>query len=265
MANAYAFQNSWQHAYQRLRSLEGMADSGSLRHLEATGIGEGWRCLEVGAGAGSIARWMSERVGSSGHVLATDINPRFLEPSDNPPLEVREHDITADPLPEEAFDLVHARMVLAHLSDREEVLDRLAGALTPGGWLVVEELDFAPIQAAPENPDDCAACFDRMIAAHHAVMEARGFDPYYGRCLLDDLRQLGLADVETEGRAVVCHGGGNPWALAWRYTCQQLRDDMIATGLITPAELDLVIAQLDDSEFSFLSQLIVAAWGRKAT
>lgn len=263
MASAYAFQNSWQHAYRRLRALEGMADSGSLRHLEATGLGEGWRCLEVGAGAGSIARWMSERVGSSGHVVATDINPRFLKPSEDPPLEVREHDITSDPLPEEEFDLVHARMVLAHLPEREEVIDRLTESLTPGGWLVIEELDFAPVQAAPENPGDSVALFDKMIAAHHTVMERRGFDPFYGRCLLDDLREAGLSDVATEGRAAVCQGG-DPWARAWRYTCQQLGDEMTATGLITPAELEQVIAYLDDSEFSFLSQLIVAAWGRKA-
>ena len=40
---------------------------------------EGARCLEVGAGSGSMALWMAARVGETGHVLATDINPRFVE------------------------------------------------------------------------------------------------------------------------------------------------------------------------------------------
>ena len=36
--------------------------------------------LEIGAGGGSIARWLAERVGPTGSVLATDIDPRFIPP-----------------------------------------------------------------------------------------------------------------------------------------------------------------------------------------
>jgi 2-polyprenyl-3-methyl-5-hydroxy-6-metoxy-1,4-benzoquinol methylase len=34
---------------------------------------KGWRRLEVGAGGGSIASWFAHRMGSEGHVLATDL------------------------------------------------------------------------------------------------------------------------------------------------------------------------------------------------
>ena len=40
---------------ERLRNLEAWLDPITARHLEATGVAVGWRCLEVGAGGGSIA------------------------------------------------------------------------------------------------------------------------------------------------------------------------------------------------------------------
>jgi len=66
------------------------------------GIASGWSCLEIGAGDGSVARWMAARVGPAGFVLATDIDPRFvLEDSGANPanMEVRVHDIVTDSLP----------------------------------------------------------------------------------------------------------------------------------------------------------------------
>jgi ubiquinone/menaquinone biosynthesis C-methylase UbiE len=95
-------------------------------------VAEGWHCLEVGAGGGSIATWLCDRVGAAGHVVATDIDPRFLDAVGSPNLEVRRHDIASDPLPEAAFDLVHTRLVLVHLPEREAALRRIVRALKPG-------------------------------------------------------------------------------------------------------------------------------------
>lgn len=89
----YTLDNAWSQARERLVTLEALADPGSIRHLEALGVGEGWRCLEVGAGAGSIADWLCRRVGPSGFVLATDLDPSFLEDRQQPNLEVRQHNM----------------------------------------------------------------------------------------------------------------------------------------------------------------------------
>ena len=69
----------------------------------ARGVGPGWRCLEVGAGAGSIAGWLADRVGPSGQVIATDLDTRFLEQQARPNLEVRRHDVVRDPLETDAL------------------------------------------------------------------------------------------------------------------------------------------------------------------
>ena len=96
----------------RLRLVAEVYDPYTLEHLVRLGLGPGRRCLDVGAGAGTVARLMADRVGASGSVVATDLN---LEPmsglgADN--LEVLRHDVTADPRPGAPFDLIHCRFVL---------------------------------------------------------------------------------------------------------------------------------------------------------
>ena len=126
----YLFDNAAeQEAEQRFGSLAVLYDPHTLRCLERTGVGPGWRCLEVGAGGGSIATWLADQVGSSGHVTATDIDPRFLRAlrsHGRPNVEVLRHDVTVDPLPEAAFDLIHARLVFVHLPAAREALDHTA-------------------------------------------------------------------------------------------------------------------------------------------
>ncbi len=151
--STYLFDNAGQQAGQRFSSLETLYDPWTTRHLEATGIGAGWQCWEVGAGGGSIAAWLAERSGPSGHVLVTDLDPRFLLESAelaHPQIAVQHHDIGSDPLPVQRFDLIHARLVLIHVPARELALERMITALKPGGWLVVE--DFDPTFIDSSNP-----------------------------------------------------------------------------------------------------------------
>src|SRR6185369_14272144 len=108
------------------------------------GIGPGVRCLEVGAGGGSIARFMQQRVGPGGHVVATDIDTRWLTDSLPAAVEVRCHDVGVDPLPHGAFDIVHARAVLTFVPQRRSAVARMTAALNPGGWLLIEEMVIPP-------------------------------------------------------------------------------------------------------------------------
>jgi ubiquinone/menaquinone biosynthesis C-methylase UbiE len=128
----YVFDNAGAQAGARFSALGALFDPGTIRHLTELGVAEGWHCLEVGAGGGSIATWLCDRVGAAGHVVATDIDPRFLDAVGSPNLELRRHDIASDPLPEAAFDLVHARLVLVHLPERDAALRRIVRALKPG-------------------------------------------------------------------------------------------------------------------------------------
>jgi SAM-dependent methyltransferase len=258
-AAGYGLDNAWRNALARLRSLEDWLDPGTIRHLRAQGVGAGWRCLEVGAGAGSIARWLSGAVGSGGEVLAIDIDTRFLVGLPKANLRVRRHDVTADDLPAASFDLVHCRLVLAHLPGRQAVLRKLATALRPRGRLVAEEMDFVSVSADERQPGGRA--FNESVAGSNHVLRDRGFDPEYGRRLLADLRAAGLADIGTEGR-VRLWAGGSAGASAWQLTFEQLQPDMTARG-VDPATIAAAIRACQDPGFGFMSQVTMAAWGQR--
>src|SRR5688500_16384590 len=108
--------------FERLRALARWRDPFTIDALRATGVGEGWRCREVCAGAGTMSERMADAVGSSGSVVSTDVDLRF-HGAPRPNVEVRKHDITSDPLPDDEFGLVHVRAVLQHIAEREAVLD----------------------------------------------------------------------------------------------------------------------------------------------
>jgi SAM-dependent methyltransferase len=260
---AYAFDNAHALQRERLRALEAALDAGTVGLLQGCGIAPGWRCLEVGAGGGSIADWMCEQVGPHGHVLATDLDTTVLRARSRPNLDVRVHDVLADELPRASFDLVHMRLLLAWLPEPRAVLKRVLPALRPGGRLVVEELDFASVATAHAPDARSRAAFERVLAAHLGVLRERsGFDSRYGRRLPADLRDAGVDDVRCEGR-VSLWGEGNAGMRVWRLTFMQLRAAMLSAG--TPAhDIDRAIELCDDPGMSCLSPLVMAGWGRAA-
>jgi SAM-dependent methyltransferase len=259
----YAYDNARAAQGERLRTLEAIFDAGTIAELEARGVGAGWRCLEVGAGGGSIALWLADRVAPGGSVLATDLDTTQLAGVSHPNLEVRVHDVLADELPEGTFDLVHARLLLSWLADRPTALARLIGALKPAGWLLAEELDFASAVPDPRMGPELGERFERIVAAHHAVIaERHGFDPHYARRLPGDLADAGLTEGSCRGRASMWRGGEAGGDL-WRMSFEQLRDGVVDMGLMDAAEADAAIELCTDPRFSTLSPVMMAAWGRR--
>ena len=120
--------------FARLSSLTRLYDPTTLRLCQQLGLTTGWRCLDVGAWTGSVARQLAaQAVAPTGSVLALDIDTRFLDPLADDTLKVERADVTRDPLPVGEFDLVHARLLLEHLPQRDRVVASLAAALRPGG------------------------------------------------------------------------------------------------------------------------------------
>jgi SAM-dependent methyltransferase len=259
----YPFQRARAPQQQRLLALEEVLDAGSIGHLDARGVRPGWACLEVGAGGGSIAAWLCERVGRSGTVVAADLDPTPLRELLYPNLRVEVLDVQRDPLPSEAFDLIHMRLLLAWLSEPRAALRRLVAALKPGGWLVAEEMDFASLAADPRIDAEDRGAFERAAAAHYAfLIDQHAFDPWYGRRVAGDLVDAGLADVDFAGRSSMWRAG-EPGGHLWRLTLEQLRDPLAASGLVTTADVDRAIELCADPRFSVLSPTTMAAWGRR--
>ena len=57
--------------------------------------------------------------------------------------------------------------------------------------------------------------------------------------------------------------GGEVGGTLWRLTVIQLREPMLASGVVTPADIDLVLALCDDPAFASVSPITMAARGRR--
>jgi SAM-dependent methyltransferase len=258
--STYAFEHSWELEGERLTLIETVFDDGTRHHLTRLAVPAGGRCLEVGAGAGSIARWLCGRVGPAGRVVATDLETGFLEGLSEENLEVRRHDIVTDELETDAFDLIHARMVLEHIPERDRVVGRLVGALRPGGWLVLEDFDWGMAGAAP----GCSGgeLFDRVQEAALRLLDAAGYSDRYGRVLPVALSAAGLVEVGAEGRV---HVGvpGSPVSAFWRISVTKFVPALADRKVLSADEIEELAASFGAEDFFFQLPTLVTAWGRR--
>jgi SAM-dependent methyltransferase len=140
-ADSYLLDNRALDARSRFEALSALFDWVTVRHVDGIGVSAGWRCWEVGAGGPGVPRLLAERVCAAGHVLATDLDVGWMGTDLPGNVEVRRHDVATDEPPDRGFDLVHTRLVLVHVPQRDEALRRMVAALRPGGWLLIEDFD----------------------------------------------------------------------------------------------------------------------------
>lgn len=265
MTPKYLFDNaSEREAHARMAALAALHNDATFRYMENCGITLGWNCLEIGAGDGSVARWMAAKVGPSGRVLATDIDPRFVlqDRSANPAnMDVRVHDIVTDRIPG-AFNLIHARLVLVWLPERLTVLDKLVEALKPDGWLLIEDYDtqLVPPELATSDPV-AAAKFAKMRGALLELMTRSGLGHTYARELHHRLRERGLVRVQSYG-TIATFEGGSPGAGLQQANFRQVHKAAIEGGLVSEAEFQEVMALLSDPQFTAFTTTMFSAFGR---
>lgn len=255
---------AWDHhdVRARLELKQRIQDPATISHLERIGVGDGWRCLEAGAGAGSIAAWLCRHVGPLGQVVATDLDACFLRELALPNLVIREQDAVTSDLESEAFDLVHARDLLVHIPERDALLAKMAGAVKPGGWILVEEQDVSTDSADPTAPKAARRLYGLVMGAIYALLRDRGLDPTYGSCVLGRLRQLGYVELAAEGRCTTYTGGpdsGSPHIPAF----DRLREPLTAAGVVTAADFEAFLGLLGDASFAWREGLTVSTWGRR--
>jgi SAM-dependent methyltransferase len=258
--HAYVFDNANRQAPVRLNLLATLYDDVSKRHLEAVGLGEGWRCLEAGAGRGSIAEWLSDRVGAEGLIVATDLDTRLLAHLTRPNVSVVRHDISSDALPRDTFDLVHTRLVLMHVRNRDRALETLTASLVPGGWFVGEEYDAMSTLA--DRGVNATEHLLKTGIAMRRLMTDRGADLRYGRSLASRLEAQGLVDITAEG-TISLWRGGSPGAALVRASYEQLADALLEAGYITARDLQADLARLDDPSVAVPSPILWSVRGRR--
>lgn len=257
--SAYQYGHQWKTERDRLADLELVLDPPTWVILSTLGSMEGWRCLDVGAGAGSVARWLCDRVGPGGYVVGTDLETGFLEESTLPNLEIRQHDIVSGQLETNSYDLIHARGVLEHLPEREVALANMVSGLKPGGVLVIQDADYISFVAQSDHHHEL---FDKGQRAFYKVISAAGWDLNFGRKTANALRRAGLVEVRMEVYAFEW-GADLPGTLMWKYSFERFREKVISNGLLSEPDADAFLKLLNEPEFRAMSPLVCVAIGHK--
>lgn len=257
----YLLENRKEEAAQRFTALSALFDPVSLRQFDACGMVNGWRCWEVGAGGPALVRMIAGRVGGSGHVLATDIDDAWTKEAASQNIEVREHDVAHDSPPDELFDLVHARLVLVHVPERERAFRNMISALKPGGWLVLEDADPAL------QPLSCIDAYgheqelaNKIRQGFRALLSKRGADISFGRKLPRMFRDAGMVDIAAEAYFPIALPDCAPLEIA---TIRMIRSDLLSSGIATTDEIEQHLENVQAGKLDLSQPPMISVRGRK--
>lgn len=231
-------------------------DEFTMARLRALGAGPGWRCLDVGAGTGTVSRRLLDEAGVAS-VLAVDRDVRFLGERLVPGLEVLEADVTAPDFDPGRFRLVHARFVLMHLPEHERLIARLAELVAPGGVLVLGDAVDLTSDRAPLTPYTVV-----MRAMWQGLRAAIGTDVSWVPSYPSLLREAGLAPVAAE-IYVPPLLPGSPISRFWADTWERSRKPTTATGQVDDDAIDEALRYLGSDDCAAVSAGLLTAWGWK--
>ena len=243
--NKYIFEDQQSdQELHRLRLIEQALDGESIGRLQCTGVTQAWRCLELGAGAGSIAQWLGGIVGSTGLVMAVDKNTQHIQHLSGAPYRIVQGNFLDVELDGD-FDLAHCRYVLIHNPQSQSMLAKLVSLLRPGGCLVVEEPDFTSAKLINPNGDPTQQHVNDAICQMFEQME---LDPAFGLTLPQKIAAMGLEILRVDSR-IHLHRGGDTMARMMGHSTNALRDKYVATGKCDESDIDAYIEHSMDPNF----------------
>ncbi|MFI9154625.1 class I SAM-dependent methyltransferase [Streptomyces sp. NPDC053367] len=215
---------------EQLTPLQAFLDPFTRNELLELGVPAGARCLDLGAGGGSVTRMLSGLAGPRGTVTAIDQDVHMIPGGPN--ITVHTQDLgSGEPLPVSGpFDIIHARLLTHHLDNRVELVHRLAGELKPGGWLLLGEFVRSKprVVAAPSEED--AEIFRTVLDGLYDVMTATHTHGDWGHHVETTMMDAGLVNTRTRWHFESFHGGSHGCRLLQNNVAQK-RDDIVAHGL----------------------------------
>lgn len=130
---------AWHRWHPTLKTWLGPATD---RMLDMANVQEGFRILDVAAGAGEQSITAAQKVGPKGYVLATDLAPKILDFALNLAtekginnIETKEMDGENLTVPDNSFDTIISRVGLIFFPDQQKALKEMIRVLKPGGYV----------------------------------------------------------------------------------------------------------------------------------
>lgn len=228
----------------RLRLIEAARDPSTTQLLHRSGIQAGWKCLEIGPGAGSMLRWIGGKVGKSGVVIGVDKNPIYLREFSSPPYDIRKGDFLEVDI-DGLLNLVYGRYFLIHNRNKLEYLRKIHALIKPEGYAVLEEPDFTSAKLLNDDSDSSQY---RVNSAICKMFLDYGLDPGYGLRLPQNLRAAGFQIVETQSTIHLCEGK-SPIANLMGESALVLSQEYRKTGEATAHDIHQYVANAKNQEF----------------
>ncbi|HEY7061041.1 MAG TPA: methyltransferase domain-containing protein [Chloroflexota bacterium] len=236
--------------------------------LDQLGIQPGWHVIDVGCGPVGILDLLAERVGPEGVVVGVEPQPHLLQVARSvlaerqlSHVQLVAGDTGTHGLPQETFDLAHARLLLVVVPNPVEVLAQIVALVRPGGMVAVQEVDHISWCCEPPHP-----AWDRLLVAWRAQYCEGGRDVYIGRRLPGLLRAAGLEDVDIRAFTQVYRSGDDRQTQLLTFV-ETARERILTSGLLGESELvnlcTALRAHLADTATIVIAELVFQAWGRK--
>lgn len=205
------------HETTRLIEQSKIYGGSTQRLLEAAGIANGMKVLEIGSGAGDVALILAELVGKEGRVVGVDVNAEILETARKRAqaasftnVEFIAGDARKLELPND-FDALVGRFVLMYMANPSDALKHLVLHLRPDGIVAFQEPEYTiyPAVAHPDTP-----LMNQLISWIVEVFQATGAHLDKGIGLYRVFVEAGLPEPIMHFEAPV--GAAETWA-GYRY------------------------------------------------
>ena len=186
----------------------------TLECWRRAGITIGSRVIDVGCGPGYATIDLAEIVERSGEILAIERSPRFLKIAQERCAargltNVRFHqaDLMEDSLGETGFDAAWCRWVACFVSNPENLVTKIAGALRNGGVAIFHEyIDYKTWRFAPRRP-----AHESFVEEVMASWRANGGEPNVGAFLPRWLKDAGLGVIDIRPRVLTVTPNDYGW------------------------------------------------------
>jgi SAM-dependent methyltransferase len=250
--------------FERLIAQGGIFDPLTRRLLRDAGLAPGMRVLDIGSGAGNVARLAAEIVGPEGAVVGVDADPAAVELASHhnraPNIEFRVADVrTLDGI-EGGFDAVTGRLVLMYLADPVGALRQAASRVRPGGLVCMHEGDLGYLWASPQTP-----LWEQVRAWFLEALRKAGIESRMGPALCSLYTGAGLPMPRLLFEATIAGGPDNPgwgWGNVVSATVPLMEKLGVATRAdVDPATLsDRLVAETAGSGGCVIGPPMTGAW-----
>lgn len=252
----------------RLQSWARSWEPESEAMLDRIQVQPGWHAIDLACGPLGIIGPLSRRVGSTGRVVASDLNPGMLsaarlyaEENALTNIDFIETDAYQSDLPLASFDLVHARFMFAPLGRDDILLNKMIALTRPGGVVASQESDESGYVCYPPEP-----AWERLKQLTIAAFTRGGGNYSAGRHTYGLFRRAGLEDVQARA-ACLALPAGHPYRFWPIESAMAFRSRFLEWGLITANDLDQLLLECEhiarNPETFLTSFVVIQAWGRK--